>query len=575
MFLLFHHYRIVTLGPPEAGKYSTIESLKSQKPVLVEKRTRVADWKSWYVTATETVQIYDEGGQNIYRITSPVFNTTNSIPMLMHDAKKVTHTDLECTSQILRETLQHHPENQIVVVLTHIDEITEETLAKNNTVIKKKFQSVIQKVINALEVSACGNVTNKRQLISLLEKQKDGLMFFPVSSKTFQGMAELTAFVKGILEKKSVVLPSKWVQLFKMMSDRDVPYWNYGELVTLFRKLYSTTAKVFQRSKIDSKCLAAVTYFRDVGLLLFYDSVPLLNQYVFHKPKFVLNLLKSTFHHDLESQLNYDRSEDLQSKFKRNELKLMMKQYQQDGLLSGKLLSALWQKHNLDDKNKQALQHLLEAFNLCHQVSINHELFYFPWFVQNNVCPEAATPPNLHKFDKKVMSVHFECKFVCDIPFNLFEVASVQLQKTATNRKYEGERYAWRDGLLIKIDTLTCILQRNNKTATIYVSVCGKAEDADTIWMVMTDVHGDFENSLKPYKGVIEEIYFLCSHCIIKRKLEILKLEPQHVLHSTTPDISFLTCGDDEFPRGLVRAFSGRLVMLNAKCSKFTQSVIS
>ena len=67
-----------------------MESLKSQKPIQVEKRTHVADWTSLNIGENETVQIYDEGGQDVYRITSSIFNAPNSTPMLMHDATKVS-----------------------------------------------------------------------------------------------------------------------------------------------------------------------------------------------------------------------------------------------------------------------------------------------------------------------------------------------------------------------------------------------------------------------------------------------------------------------------------------------------
>ena len=119
------------MGPPESGKSSTAESLKNQMPVLVEKRTRVADFRTWNISPTDTVHIYDEGGQDIYKVTAPVFNTANSVPLLMHNSAKVGSDQLEETSQILRETLQHHPENQVTAVLTHIDLLDKQSLERN------------------------------------------------------------------------------------------------------------------------------------------------------------------------------------------------------------------------------------------------------------------------------------------------------------------------------------------------------------------------------------------------------------------------------------------------------------
>ena len=183
-------------------------------------------------------------------------------------------------------------------------------------------------------------------------------------------------------------------------------------------------------------------------------------------------------------------------------------------------------------------------------------LFYFPWFVTNNTCPKEALCKNLYKFGTNIMSAHHECRFASRIPQNLFEIVSVQLQKTATNRSYKGERYAWKEGLRITMGTMTCILQAEHERATISFSVTGTTQDAPAIWLIMKDVNEDLKDCIRPYDGLIEEIYFLCSHCIILKQT-ICRRTPEEVLHHTGPDVAFLKCGGDQVPRGLIQDFTG------------------
>ena len=76
---------MVTLGPPGAGKSSTVETLRTQKSALVTCKTEVADLRQLDISPDDSIQVFDEGGDDIYKITSPVFNTPKSIPMLVHD----------------------------------------------------------------------------------------------------------------------------------------------------------------------------------------------------------------------------------------------------------------------------------------------------------------------------------------------------------------------------------------------------------------------------------------------------------------------------------------------------------
>ena len=138
---------------------------------------------------------------------------------------------------------------------------------------------------------------------------------------------------------------------------------------------------------IQSQFHLCLQYFSDVGLILLFDSVHNLDQYVFHRPMFVVDILRSLFHHDLPRMLNYNDDQLLQDTFDRQEFNLLINRYQHEGLLDAKLLVVLWHKHGLRHEDTEALKQLIIAFRLCYPVSEQSNLLFLPWFVENKECP--------------------------------------------------------------------------------------------------------------------------------------------------------------------------------------------
>ena len=127
------------LGPTTAGKSSLMSSLIAGKSILVhiDDRTQVADIKTWDITAIDSIQLFNHGGHEVYRITSHLFIGRNSIILLVHDISQVSETSVRDTTNILRHALQYHPENQVHVVLTHTDVVRTDILLKNKDYIKQ------------------------------------------------------------------------------------------------------------------------------------------------------------------------------------------------------------------------------------------------------------------------------------------------------------------------------------------------------------------------------------------------------------------------------------------------------
>ena len=229
-----------------------------------------------------------------------------------------------------------------------------------------------------------------------------------------------------------------------------------------------------------------------------------------------------------------------------------------DGLLTRKLLVALWSRYELQDQDINVLIQLMQAFSLCSQICNQLDVYFFPWFVENNSPPNVAMPEMMHSFDQGMMSTHYHCCFLACIPDNIFQIIALGVQKLATKLGCRSERYAWRDGLLIQIDEVQWIIKRHNDKPIISFSVSGNTWNCTKVWKSTAQLYSSFENSLKPYKKIVKEDYFLCNHCLLMKKVPCCKRWPEEVLHVAS-SVAYLTCSGNKVPRALVAAFPGIL----------------
>ena len=273
----------------------------------------------------------------------------------------------------------------------------------------------------------------------------------------------------------------------------------------------------------ESESLVPLHYFADSNLCLHYESNPFLKDYVFTDIDLLADLFKSLFHHNIAQVINYDNDEKLQAKFQKGECDLAVQRYQNEGLLGQKLLSHLWEHYRLSLTDETVLLHLMQSFNLCYSISKEEQLLYFPWFVKSQECPQHIDRAHLMKFDQKHASVHLQCEFFNRIPLNVFEMVSVCLQRKATEEYlYMGDRQAWHDGLEISFGSVQCVLTRSSQNSTIDICLYGEVDDIPKVWEVVESLLQDLQAILKPWKGVIRSIHFVCGHCII------LQISPPH-----------------------------------------------
>ena len=548
---------MMLLGPTTAGKSSMMKSLIEGKSILVhiDDRTQVADIKTWEITAEDSIQMFDHGGHDIYMITSPMFIVPNSFIMLVHDISQVSDTRVADATAILRHALAYHPENQVHLVLTHTDVVSTDNMQKNRDFIKNKVHACIDQEIDSLTHTAEKD-QDKSRLSAQLQKQKDNMEIFLLSSKTCDGMGNLKKFLIKVTAEKRVSLPTKWVQFYKLMLNQNKNFFKVTELQQLFKTLFFKGKQFFQQSLIMRKFTSALKYYHAAGHVLYFPDNHVLEDYVFHKKDFLLKIAQSCFHHNLKDATDFC---DLLQRTEVSHLDLMLKQYNEEGLMAIELLQFLWRQYGLKEEEEKAVLEIMKKFHICYPVDASEKVYFFPFFLRSNEPPASLNLSKVSSINKQYFSVVFDCVFHNDIPINAFEAMQVQVQKTAVEKKYVGSRYTWHDGIQVKIGTLEIRAVRKADESTIGICVFAPSTDVEEVWQVTSDVYSDLESILHPLLGVIKIIYFQCTHCILKGLQPVQKRSPAEVLNKGGPDVTHDCCKGDEIPRALVIAPSGEL----------------
>ena len=546
------------LGPTTAGKSSIMKSLIEGKAVLVhiDDRTQVADIQTLEITPQNSIQLFDHGGHDIYKITSPIFIVPNGTVALVHDISKVGENRVDDTTAILQHALAYHPENQVHLVLTHTDVVSADDVQKNRDFIEAKVHACIDQEIQSL-TRPIEEDEARNQLVAQLKKQKDNMVVFLLSSKTFEGMDNFKEFLAKMAEQKRVSLPEKWVQFYKLMLNQKRNFFKITELQKLFQQLYFKRTNIFQPGKIMKKFRSALEYYRAAGHVLYFSDNPVLEDYVFHNKDFLLQMTQSVFHHNLKNATDFSDLRQTTSV----SIELMLQQYDEEGLLAIELLQFLWRKYGLKEEEERAVLEIMKKFHICYPVDSTEKLFFFPFFLKSHEPPASLDLQKLHSIQEQYFSVVFNCVFHNAVPINAFESMQVQLQKTAVDRKYGNLRYAWQDGIQVIIGTLEIRAIRRASESTIAVCVCAPSHDVEQVWEVTANVYSDLEAVIQPLLGVIKLMFFECTHCIVKHLQPVHKRHPRDVLKTEEPDVTYERCKGDKIPRALVIAPSGESVI--------------
>ena len=562
-----------------------VESLIAGKAVLVniEDRTQVVNLKEWNISEDDILHIYDHGGHWIYSITTPLFVSKDSVLFLVHNITKVQPEEINQTTEVLRLAFHQYPANMMYIIFTHTDVIDANQVTQNSDFLMGKLKQYLDDEIsnlNKLLIQKSDErqdiIDDTAQLLERFKEKRSNLPVFHVSSQNYTGMKEVKECLMKVAQEKRTDVPESWVEFYKQILESKKIYLTLDETLQMFPGAPRRVPETAEGETIqESESLVPLHYFADSNLCLYYESNPFLKEFVFPDIDLLAHLFKSLFHHNIAQVINYDHDEKLQAKFQKGECDLAVQRYQNEGLLGQKLLSYLWEHYRLSLTDETVLLHLMQSFNLCYSISKEEQLLYFPWFVKSQECPQHIDRGHLMKFDQKHASVHLQCEFFNRIPLNVFEMVSVCLQRKATQEyHYMGDRQAWHDGLEISFGSVQCVLTRSKQNSTIDICLYGEVDDIPKVWEVMESLLQDLQAILKPWKGVIRSIHFVCGHCMILQISPPNYWLPDHVFPRPNVVVSgFVKCPKNmmakDIPAALImNCFKGECVC-HLHCSVF------
>ena len=119
-------------------------------------------------------------------------------------------------------------------------------------------------------------------------------------------------------------------------------------------------------------------YYRAAGHVLHFPDNPVLEDYVFHNKDFLLRLMQSCFHHSLKDSTNF---EDLMQTMNASNIDVMLRQYDEEGLLAIELLQFLWRQYGLKKEEERAVLEIMKNFHICYPVDGSEKVCFFPYFV--------------------------------------------------------------------------------------------------------------------------------------------------------------------------------------------------
>ena len=139
-----------------------VESLIAGKAVLVniKDRTQVINLKEWNISKEDILYVYDHGGHLIYRITTPLFISRQSVLFIVQDVTKVQQEDVNKTIDVLHQALHQYPDNKMYIVFTHTDLIDADQVAINRDIIIQKLEQFLDSDLNKLlyeMIAPCGS----------------------------------------------------------------------------------------------------------------------------------------------------------------------------------------------------------------------------------------------------------------------------------------------------------------------------------------------------------------------------------------------------------------------------------
>ncbi|XP_061181347.1 malignant fibrous histiocytoma-amplified sequence 1 homolog [Saccostrea echinata] len=444
-------------------------------------KTEFIEQTIWKTENMVEFVINDFGGDDAYRISYPLFLDANALVLLVYDHSeysKETHqtsigqwldllsrytpgvaiklvgtkTDLcedsftvEETEDLVQELVQEHLENylgKLQMELSNVEKDLKEAISSSN----EEYMTHLRNLKEKLEYLISKPVKIIPEIATV--SSQEGL---PGVSKLINSI-ELLAIDTELFPHGQRCIPDLWNKLRARLKRRSGYYLSW-----------EVVEKVASISHIKEESLeSALQYLHDIGEVMWFKNNPGLSKILFHKPRLLVDLITSLYHHNFEEFFNYDENKIFMSmgKFNKDTFNEAVEIFVKYGQISRPLLSCLWFNHRLTDSKFTELLELMPYLDICYTIpqpevptgnNIKLPLMVLPWYNK-----EMAENDLVEDFEKSppenIKPITLEYKFPLRLPMGVFERISACLQD------YVLSRIDWKNAVYATLEDANFLL---------------------------------------------------------------------------------------------------------------------
>ena len=495
-------------------------------------KTEFIDQTIWKTENMVEFVINDFGGDDAYRISYPLFLDTNALVLLVYDHSKYSkETHQTSIGQWLDLLSRYTPGVAIKLVGTKTDLCedffeVEERVDLVQELVKDHIENHLGKLQMQLgmiekELKEAKTSPNS-DYVSHLENQKQKLEYLitkPVkiipeiatvsSQEGLPGVndlvnsIELLAIDTVLFPHGQRCIPELWNKLRARLKRRSGYYLSW-----------EVVEKVANTSHVKEENLeSALQYLHDIGEVMWFQNIPGLSKILFHKPRLLVDLITSLYHHNFNEFFNYDDNKIFMSlgKFNKDTFNEAVEIFVKYGQISRPLLSCLWFNHRLTDAKFTELLELMPYLDICYTIpqpdvpignNITTPLMVVPWYnkevAENDVVEDFEKSP-----PESIKAVTVEYEFPFSLPKGVFERISARLQD------YVLTRIDWKNAVYATLEDANVLLlssvgEPGNPTDSIRVMFKGQS-NSPPVSSIKT-VSQVIANTLHKVEGLVWKI---------------------------------------------------------------------
>lgn len=495
-------------------------------------KTEFIDQTIWKTENMVEFVINDFGGDDAYRISYPLFLDTNALVLLVYDHSKYSkETHQTSIGQWLDLLSRYTPGVAIKLVGTKTDLCedffeVEERVDLVQELVKDHIENHLGKLQMQLgmiekELKEAKTSPNS-DYVSHLENQKQKLEYLitkPVkiipeiatvsSQEGLPGVndlvnsIELLAIDTVLFPHGQRCIPELWNKLRARLKRRSGYYLSW-----------EVVEKVANTSHVKEENLeSALQYLHDIGEVMWFQNIPGLSKILFHKPRLLVDLITSLYHHNFNEFFNYDDNKIFMSlgKFNKETFNEAVEIFVKYGQISRPLLSCLWFNHRLTDAKFTELLELMPYLDICYTIpqpdvpignNITTPLMVVPWYnkevAENDVVEDFEKSP-----PESIKPVTVEYEFPFSLPKGVFERISARLQD------YVLTRIDWKNAVYATLEDANVLLlssvgEPGNPTDSIRVMFKGQS-NSPPVSSIKT-VSQVIANTLHKVEGLVWKI---------------------------------------------------------------------